>query len=115
MASEELELVQDLIASLDMEAMSLAERRRAIDSTGGAPADGTVVTPVDADGVPAEWLVPPGADDRVLVYLHGGAYHAGSLASARGLASLIAAHARARVLNVSYRLAPEHPFPAAVD
>jgi acetyl esterase/lipase len=66
--------------------------------------------------VPAEWVVaadvPAG---RVLLYLHGGAYQIGSPATLRHMIALISATAQARVLSVDYRLAPEHPFPAAVE
>jgi monoterpene epsilon-lactone hydrolase len=72
--------------------------------------------PVDAAGVPAEWVTP---DDRVpgraVVYLHGGGYATGTLGSARALFTHLARATRARLLAVDYRLAPEHPFPAAVD
>jgi acetyl esterase/lipase len=73
-------------------------------------------TPVAADGVPAEWVRPPGAStDRVLLYLHGGGYVSGSSRSHRHLAGLIARAAQARALVPDYRLAPEHVFPAAVE
>jgi acetyl esterase/lipase len=69
-----------------------------------------------AGGVPAEWVEAPGARaDRAIVYLHGGGYVAGSPRSHRGLAGELGRAAGARVLSVDYRLAPEHPFPAAVD
>jgi acetyl esterase/lipase len=72
--------------------------------------------PVDAGGVPAEWTTAPGArEDRALVYLHGGAYCLGGIASYRGLTARLSRLARLRVLSVDYRLAPEHPHPAAVD
>lgn len=72
--------------------------------------------PVDAGGVPAEWTSAPGArEDRAVVYLHGGAYCLGGIATHRGLAARLSRLARVRVLNVDYRLAPEHPHPAAVD
>jgi acetyl esterase/lipase len=78
--------------------------------------DGTRCQPVDGVGVPAEWLEGPGADrERVLLYLHGGGYVIGSIATHRGLASRIARAAGIRALIIDYRLAPEHPFPAAVD
>jgi epsilon-lactone hydrolase len=71
--------------------------------------------PVDAGGVPAEWTAAPGArEDRALVYLHGGAYCLGGIATHRGLAARLSRLARLSVLNVDYRLAPEHPHPAAV-
>jgi acetyl esterase/lipase len=71
---------------------------------------------VDSNGVPAEWVSTPGADERrVVLYLHGGAYVIGSVNTHRDLAGRISRAAGARVLNVDYRLAPEHPHPAAVD
>jgi monoterpene epsilon-lactone hydrolase len=69
-----------------------------------------------AGGVPAEWVVPQGARaGRVLLYLHGGAYCSGSLDAYRGLVASLAEAARSRTLVVDYRLAPEHPFPAAFE
>jgi acetyl esterase/lipase len=71
---------------------------------------------VRAGGVPAEWAIAPGARaDRVLVYLHGGGYTMGSLATHRALCARLSKLAGLRVLNVAYRLAPEHPHPAAVE
>jgi acetyl esterase/lipase len=51
----------------------------------------------------------------VLLYLHGGAYQIGSPATLRHMIALIAGAAEARALSVAYRLAPEHPFPAAIE
>jgi acetyl esterase/lipase len=71
---------------------------------------------VDADGVPAVWCQPPGDPPRrTVVYLHGGGYVIGSPETHRDLIARIALGARARVLGVDYRLAPEHRFPAASD
>ena len=71
---------------------------------------------VDAGGVPAEWVGAPGIDGtRAVLYLHGGGYAIGSLNTHRRLAYDISAASSARVLLVDYRLAPEHPFPAAVE
>jgi len=73
-------------------------------------------TPVVADSVPAEWVVPPGVlTERVILYLHGGGYNSGSINSHRSLAADIANTAQARALIIDYRLAPENPFPAAVQ
>ena len=70
----------------------------------------------DAVFLVAEWLVPRGARTDVrLVYLHGGAYIAGSRRSHRGLASRIARAIGCVALVPEYRLAPEHPFPAALE
>ncbi len=71
---------------------------------------------VDAGGVPAEWVMAPGCDTaRAILYLHGGGYAIGSLNTHRRLAYDISAASAAKVLLIDYRLAPEHPFPAAVD
>jgi acetyl esterase/lipase len=74
------------------------------------------VEKADAGGVPAEWLTPPEADpSRVLYWLHGGGYCIGSVNTHRGVVSAIARAAGMRALVPDYRLAPEHPFPAALD
>jgi acetyl esterase/lipase len=71
---------------------------------------------VDADGVPAAWVKVPESDSRrVVLYLHGGGYVIGSIRTHRDLAQRIARAAGARVLLIDYRLAPEHPHPAAVE
>ena len=72
--------------------------------------------PVNAGGVKSEWVTAPGADaNRAVLYLHGGGYVIGSINTHRDLASRISRAAKARVLLIDYRLAPEHPFPAAVE
>ena len=71
---------------------------------------------VDANGVPAEWIIPPDSEtDKVLFYLFGGAYVMGTIETRRVLSSLISNSSKIRALLVGYRLAPEHPFPAALD
>jgi len=71
---------------------------------------------VNAPVAPAEWLRPPSAEPgRVVLYLHGGGYVIGSPRSHRHLAAAIACAAGASALLLDYRLAPEHPFPAAVE
>jgi epsilon-lactone hydrolase len=80
-----------------------------------APSDVTV-TEVDAGGVPACWFTAPGADaGRVLMFLHAGGYQVGSHRSSGELAARLGRESGMRVLAIGYRLAPEHPFPAAVD
>jgi monoterpene epsilon-lactone hydrolase len=78
--------------------------------------EGSVAEPVAAAHVPAEWLYGPDADEsRVLLYLHGGGYLLGSIATHRSLAARIAEAAGIRALIIDYRLAPEHPFPSALE
>ena len=77
---------------------------------------GTMVEAVTAGGRPAEWIRPADArSDAVLLYLHGGGYVIGSPRSHRHLAEAIARAAGISCLLPDYRLAPEHPFPAAVE
>ena len=72
--------------------------------------------PVNAGGVKSEWVTAPGADaGRAVLYLHGGGYVIGSINTHRDLAARISRATKARVLLIDYRLAPEHPFPAAVE
>jgi acetyl esterase len=79
------------------------------------------VTALDLPGpagpLPARLYVPAGAAPRgpLLLYLHGGGWVFGSPAGYDGVCRFIARHAHLRVLSASYRLAPEHPFPAAVE
>src|SRR5258707_1235797 len=68
-----------------------------------------------ANGVPAEWSLAPGSDpSNVLLFFHGG-YCSGSIVSHRGMVTEAGRAAGARTLAVGYRLAPEHPFPAAIE
>ncbi len=113
----EVQVIRDLLAARPRPA-ELAERRRRLDALGGSyplPAD-IRVEPTQANGVPAEWTEAPGADaSRVLLYLHGGGYVAGSLDSHRPMVAEAGRQAGLRTLALDYRLAPEHPFPAAVE
>lgn len=80
------------------------------------PCRGVSTVPLSDCPVPGEWLIPVGvSDQRVLLYLHGGAWVAGSPRAARAYASKLARACGVRVLSLDYRLAPEHPFPAALD
>lgn len=68
------------------------------------------------DNIYSEWLMPEGAPvDKLILYMHGGGYVAGSCADHRGLVSKFAKNAGVTVLLFEYRLAPEFPFPAAID
>ena len=96
----------------------IAQRRRDIDARGRTyklAADVTV-EPVTANGVSSEWTSTPDADrGKAMLYLHGGGYVIGSLDSHRHAIAEMGRAARAPALAIDYRLAPEHPFPAAVD
>ena len=97
---------------------ALTELRAQIDATmGSLPlAAGTTASAVDAGGVPAILCQRHGFEDKtVFVYFHGGGYRLGSAVAWRAYGSHLAAACEARVLLVDYRLAPEHPFPAAVQ
>src|SRR5262245_62485300 len=97
---------------------SLQEAREGFEQIGG-------MFPVEADikreavyagGVKAEWVSAPDADaGRAVLYLHGGGYVIGSINTHRALAARLSRASRARVLVIDYRLAPEHPHPAAVE
>jgi epsilon-lactone hydrolase len=92
------------------------ERYGSVEPVAGV--DGVGIQPVSAGGVPAEWILPTdwksGPSAR-LVYLHGGAWAAGSLDSHRPLAASLAKQLGYPVLLVGYSLAPENPFPAALQ
>jgi monoterpene epsilon-lactone hydrolase len=67
-------------------------------------------------GIPVLNVEVAGADpERIILYLHGGAYAIGTAASSVGLASDLARRAGTRLITVDYRLAPEHPHPAAIE
>jgi epsilon-lactone hydrolase len=71
---------------------------------------------VSAGGVKAEWVRAPASDaGRAVLYLHGGGYVIGSIDTHRSLAARLSRASKAPVLVIDYRLAPEHPHPAAVD
>lgn len=76
----------------------------------------TVVEQVGAGGVAAEWVyVPSASENKVIIYLHGGGYMIGSARTHRVPMSYLSRASGARVLVLNFRLAPEHPFPAAVE
>ncbi len=86
-----------------------------IGEIGGTP-EGVTWTEVDAGGVPAIWADPDGgATDRALLYVHGGGYVIGAAKYYKNLTGHLANAIGCRVLNLDYRLAPEHPHPAPVE
>jgi epsilon-lactone hydrolase len=95
-----------------------AERRSRIEEVGSVwPVAGDVkLTATDAGGVPGEWSIVPGSDaSRVLLFFHGGGYCSGSIPSHRRMVTEAGRAVAIRTLAIAYRLAPEHPFPAALD
>ena len=119
MADRGIDVVRAHLAKLPpSDSLTVAERRAQYER-----AEKVFPTPpevkverVSAPVAPAEWLRPPGAvAGRVVLYLHGGGYVIGSPRSHRHLAAAIAAAGQASALLLDYRLAPEHPYPAAVD
>lgn len=97
---------------------SWAERRARLDEVAAidpVPADLTFET-VSIGACEAEWSLAPGSEqDKALLYLHGGGYCSGSIRSHRRMVAETGRAAGARTLALAYRLAPEHPFPAALD
>ena len=93
--------------------------RRALELLGamiGQRARGAGVRRTRVGGVPVEVVTPPGpAQPATIVYLHGGAYVSGSSRSYRRLVTHLSVATGCRVVAVDYRLAPEHPYPAALD
>jgi monoterpene epsilon-lactone hydrolase len=99
--------------------MTIAEIRAQDASAGkfmGRPPKDVEVENINIDGINAAWIRPIGADkSKVLLHIHGGGYVTGSIASYLRMCILIAQTLKVNVLLPAYRLAPEHPFPAALD
>jgi acetyl esterase/lipase len=77
---------------------------------------GIEVSPVDINGIPSEWVLPPRTiRDKAILFFHGGGYVSGSCSDHRIHAAKFAKGANVGALVFDYRLAPEHPFPAALD
>ena len=119
MASEQLQTIIEALRSRPSpQGLSAAEQRATFEEVASLfPAPPEVRRePVNANGVPAEWISAPKAtDDRTIFYLHGGGYRIGSINTHREMISRLSSAAGARALAIDYRLAPEHPFPAAVE
>ena len=119
MADRGIEVVRAHLAKLPpADSLTVAKRRAQYERAEKVfPASPDVVIErVTAGAAPAEWLRPPSArPGHVVLYLHGGGYVIGSPRSHRHLAAAIASAAGTDGLLLDYRLAPEHPFPAALD
>ena len=114
--------VRTELAQSVMRAVLMRSKRRGVawlrEAQAALPANVPLAAQVEfrpdiLSGVPCEWCTPRGrSPERAIVYLHGGGFVIGSVAGYRDLLSRLALSAKARVLAVDYRLAPEHPFPA---
>lgn len=117
MGRSEIEAVRALLSSKPRP-VGWTERRQRLDDVGSVwpTADDVKLDTVDIDGVPGEWSIVPGSDtSRVLLFFHGGGYCSGSILSHRRMVTEAGRAAGVRTLAVGYRLAPEHPFPAALQ
>ena len=115
MAEREIDAIRKLLTSKPRP-VGWTERRQRIDEVGSnwPPASDITCEAVDCDGVAGEWSMAPGSDvSRVLLYFHGGGYCSGSIVSHRRLVTEAGRAAGMRTLAIDYRLAPEHPYPAA--
>jgi acetyl esterase/lipase len=103
-------------ARLQTPVATVRRRLRLIEPLVPGPPAGTQTTPVDAGGISAVRIaVRQARSDRYVIYFHGGGYAVGTAPLFRDFTWRIGVAARACVLYFDYRLAPEHPFPAAVE
>ena len=93
--------------------------RRFLATNRSGPGPAVQIKPDQLAGLPVEWVTPRSLTQPntapICLYLHGGAFVMGGLNSHRDLAAQLAQRAQIRLLMLDYRLAPEHPFPAALD
>lgn len=116
MPGPELQVVLDLLRQNPVLTTDIATMRARMEAQAAAPPEDVKVEPAELGGVPGEWVAAPGADaSTVLLYLHGGGYVLGSPATHRDLVARLSRASGLRAFLADYRLAPEHPFPAAVD
>jgi acetyl esterase/lipase len=119
MASDDIQIVRALLAANpDFSELSIEETRAFFDQMGQTfpLPEGVSVSSAEATGLNAEWVRAENASNEcVLLFLHGGGYVIGSLASHRHLSAVLSQATGASVFALDYRLAPEHPFPAALD
>lgn len=116
---DRLALAALFAAQTDRPDQTLAEMRAGIEATAAAlpPLEGFEAVPATVGVVKGEWVRGKHVrrNDAALLYLHGGGYMIGSPTSHRHLAGLISIESGLPVFSADYRMAPEHPFPAAVD
>ncbi|MBV1907446.1 MAG: alpha/beta hydrolase [Pseudomonadales bacterium] len=118
MSNPEIEAFKSLLGARNQSAEpSLEEQRAGYEAIGGAfpLADDCVFEEIETNGVKSAWTRAGDVSDKVIMYLHGGGYVIGSLTTHRPLVADLSRASNRKMLAVDYRLAPEHPFPAAVD
>lgn len=110
------------VEQMGQQAMALSRKerltvmRKYLNDMGRRTDYASTFTPVSADGVPAEWVIAPGADpDRRVLYIHGGAFIAGSPLSHRNITSRFSEIHCAAVLAIDYRLMPENGRQDSID
>jgi monoterpene epsilon-lactone hydrolase len=115
LAHHEIDAIRTLLGSKPRP-VGWSERRQRLDEVGATwpVAEDVKLEDVDCDGVRGEWSLASGSDpSRVLMFFHGGGYCSGSIVSHRRMVTEAGRAARMRTLAIGYRLAPEHPYPAA--
>lgn len=114
-----LKAIHSAGSAQSMEPEDLARQRAAQDLLGrlASPMVGMRWEPFELDGMPAAWVRPEWGHDpnQIILYCHGGGYTSGNLGYSRPLASKLSHASGWETLCFEYRLAPEHPYPAAVD
>ncbi len=118
MASPQLQLIINAMRNRPVQtnpALGRKQMEEEIAAFFPLPAD-VVMQPVDAAGIPGAWLdISGGGSKGLLFFLHGGGYMSGSIKTHQEMVSRICRAAGCRGFLIDYRLAPEHPFPAAVE
>ena len=113
---EIVEMMRTQAAGVLLTDMSVEQQREAMEAFVFPLDDDVSLSTVDANGVSAEWTTLPGSDpNRRLLYVHGGGYVMGSIVSHRRLVADICRAAGCVALSLDYRLAPEDPYPAALE
>jgi acetyl esterase/lipase len=115
LAQTEIDAIRTLLGAKPRP-VGWSRRRQRIEEVGSLwpAANDVTCEAVDCEGVAGEWSLAPGSDpSRVLMFFHGGGYCSGSILSHRRLVTEAGRAAGMRTLAIDYRLAPEHPYPAA--
>lgn len=118
MAHPGIDVIRQLLGTTRPAETTLLEGRANLAALAGSPPppEGVALEVIELAERPAERLTPLDApEDQVVLYLHGGGYCSGSLDTHRGLAGALAFASGRTVVTLDYRLAPEEPFPAALN